>query len=223
MEQNIIPNQVESESTSVVKYADTIKIVSKDDYDMAFNYLKGVKALIKTIKDHFKPHKDRAKAVHTALCDDEKNKLQPLLSAEQKISRIMGEWKSEQERQARELQQRLIAEAREKEDKKRQKLLERAEKAEGSGKEAKAEELRQQAEDVAVFTPIVEASVERNAGEIRKTYYSFEIVDEMAIPREYLIPDTKAIGALVRAKKEQAEKMIPGIKVIATDKVTARV
>jgi hypothetical protein len=41
--------------------------------------------------------------------------------------------------------------------------------------------------------------------------YKFEVTDAAQLPREFLIPDEKAIGALVRAKKGQIE--IPGVRV----------
>ena len=50
--------------------------------------------------------------------------------------------------------------------------------------------------------------------------YKFEIVDASLLPRDLLIPDEKAIGALVRAKKGQIE--IPGVKVVIEKSMTVR-
>jgi hypothetical protein len=44
--------------------------------------------------------------------------------------------------------------------------------------------------------------------------YSYEIVDPALVPREFCSPDRAKIRAMVIASKEEAEKLIPGIKVI---------
>lgn len=51
-------------------------------------------------------------------------------------------------------------------------------------------------------------------------HWSFEIVDEALIPREYLSIDTTKIGQVVRAMK--ADTNIPGIKVIRMEVPVAR-
>jgi len=64
---------------------------------------------------------------------------------------------------------------------------------------------------VVVFTP-PPPPAPKVQGSAFTTTYDFEIEDEGKIPREYLIPDLKKIGGVVKALKDHAN--IPGIKVI---------
>lgn len=108
-------------------------------------------------------------------------------------------------------QKKLQEEANRKAEIERKKLEARAEKAESSGKAEKAEDLRTAAQEVA--PAIIE--VKKPTG--FRTDYVVEIVDEMAIPRIYLIPDLSYIDHIVREKKGKIE--IPGVKI--TEKHTA--
>lgn len=44
-----------------------------------------------------------------------------------------------------------------------------------------------------------------------RVYWKFEIVDESQIPREFLMPNEKLIGEVVRSRKDQA--VIPGVRI----------
>jgi len=50
-------------------------------------------------------------------------------------------------------------------------------------------------------------------GVVPSEAYTYEIVDPTLIPREFCVPDRAKIRAMVSATKEEAEKLIPGIKV----------
>lgn len=58
------------------------------------------------------------------------------------------------------------------------------------------------------------------AGISTKDVYRCEVTDASLLPREFLIPDEKAIGELVRAKHGQIE--IPGVTITIEKSVTAR-
>lgn len=58
-------------------------IVSEQHLEIANENTKGVKLLIKQIEEFFKPHKQRATAVHKGLCEDEKKLIDPLKQAEE--------------------------------------------------------------------------------------------------------------------------------------------
>jgi len=62
--------------------------------------------------------------------------------------------------------------------------------------------------------PAVEKVVTPEGITFRENWY-FEIEDATEIPRAYLMPNGKVIGAIVRQMKDKArtEKMIPGIRV----------
>lgn len=82
---------------------------------------------------------------------------------------------------------------------------------------ARAETLEARAE--AKTTAPVAAAPKVKGISTRKKW-SFEIVDQAKIPREYLIPNEVAIGGVVRALKGATN--IPGIRVVSTDIMSAR-
>ena len=57
-------------------------------------------------------------------------------------------------------------------------------------------------------------------GVVRRTNWRYEIVDEAAVPREYLRVDHTKLGAVVRALKTAAA--IPGVRIWAEPTVAAR-
>lgn len=107
--------------------------------------------------------------------------------------------KRRQEEQDRLHQERLDAEAAQRE------------------RTARAETLEQRAE-TATTAPTVHAP--KVKGVSTRKVWKFEIIDQGKIPREYLVPNTTAIGGVVRALKNNTN--IPGIRVYAEDVVSAR-
>ncbi len=92
-----------------------------------------------------------------------------------------------------------------------------------AAKRLKEEEAARQAEAARIAAeraaaPIVVAvaappPVAKIKGQSATTVYGFEIVDKSKIPLQFMVPDTKAIGDVVKALKEQAAITIPGIRV----------
>lgn len=68
---------------------------------------------------------------------------------------------------------------------------------------------------VSAYQKKLDAVVEANEDALVKPvvsrkFWKFEIVDVDKVPREYMTPDLKAIGVVVRAKKDKAG--IPGVR-----------
>lgn len=77
--------------------------------------------------------------------------------------------------------------------------------------EEKAEELRQEAEQIRETAPTVSVgAIEKSQGIRTVTSYKFTIIDPSKIPAEYLIPDEQKIGRVIRATR--GEVSIPGVK-----------
>jgi hypothetical protein len=92
--------------------------------------------------------------------------------------------------------------------KERQKLQARAEKAVASGKAEKAATLAAQAQTI--VAPVVQIQAPKVAGLTSRKIWTFRVVDETLIPREYLKPDLQMIGQVAKAMKEKTN--IPGIE-----------
>jgi len=197
---DLVPQETQKQIKEIDKELqqyDNYQIITPEVYISSANDLKLVKAKYKEIDDIRKritKPLDDSKAQIVAFF---KVPLDKLMSIEAKIKSAMLSWQQEQERKRREEESRL-AEIQRKEA---EKLTKRAEKAEAKGNVDKAEELRQQAEEKELFTPIVESKVEKIVGIQTKTIWKYRITDSNKIPREYLIPDEKILGEAARKYK----------------------
>lgn len=86
-------------------------------------------------------------------------------------------------------------------------------------RKSKQEDAIKQSIETGQEIAIIESEIERVDGIKKRTAYKFEIEDESLIPREYLCPDEKKIGAVVRATKGNLN--IPGVKIIREEILAA--
>lgn len=179
-----------------VKY-ESVKIVNNDDYAQAGEILKNIAVKIKTLEtmrmDKTRPL-DKLKKDWIGFFSKPLDKLK---MADTMIRRAMRNFYDTQEAAKRKEEARLKALA----EKEAKKLEARAEKAGAKGKDDKAEHLREQAQQAAAMTPIVESKVDKVEGISMKTIWKFEILDESKLDRKWLMPDEKKIGQAVRALK----------------------
>jgi multidrug efflux pump subunit AcrA (membrane-fusion protein) len=202
--------------------------------DAGFELDPGI-AKAKETYDHLRNQKakyvDPAKAiVDTFAKKAEEYRTEEKRKADAEARRLQEEARVAQERKAAE--ERRVEEARiAEENKKRQAEIAQARaagelKARDAAKlqkqaDADAEAARQLAEQEAAKTaaavPVVkvEASIPKVAGSKNQTYWKFRVVDELKIPRAFLMPNEAGIGRMVRDTKDKAaaETACPGIEV----------
>jgi len=194
------------------RYNDT-ELECDEDYVKAAKHLKWCKTLAKQVKDFMSPIVKAAHEAHKAAKARENETLTPIKHAQDVLGRVMGVY------------QRELAEAK--------RIAEAEERArlEREAAEAKAQyvdtlienDLCDEAEAVEAAPPMrqepnLPSAAPRVAGTAVRTNWCFEITDPLAIPREYLIPDEKAIGAMVRARREHTN--IPGVRAYSETRVT---
>lgn len=131
----------------------------------------------------------------------------PLRRAKVSLSSAIGFYKTQEERKRAAAEEKLRAEMRKQaEDAK----INTAVAMEAAGQNGAAEAVL----DAPVVMPAVVLPKQTDTeGTYTRTNWKFAIVDESKIPREFMIPDLKKIGGIVRSAKKDAEKMIPGIEV----------
>lgn len=153
-----------------------------------------------------------------------------LAAAEETIKKAIGVYQAEERRKAEEARgaaeeiarmerERLEAEARA--------AAEAAKAAAAAGDEeaaaaahVQATVLAAEAEVVQHLAPAVVEQPVKLAGVSTRTDWDFEITDEAAIPREFLMIDEKKIRAYVKAMKSEAK--VAGVRVFARDVISAR-
>ena len=110
---------------------------------------------------------------------------------------------------------KLAAEGREAEAE--QKRIQAAEREEQRLRDAEAKRI---AAEAAPPAPVVHLEQPKVAGVSKRENWTFEIVDENQIPREYLMPDEKMIRGVVRATK--GKQQIPGVRIYAETIIASR-
>jgi len=157
------------EASMLVQSAHQLVITDDASYAAACEFGKGVKALQKRIADFFAPHKKRAKAVHDALCEDERKQLAPTQTAEGIAKSKVLEWQaSERERQGRERIARETEARRLEEERQLQRALDA--EAEGDWPETVDEILSEPIETPVVAAPRPVAKVAGVANTNRWTF-----------------------------------------------------
>ena len=137
----------------------------------------------------------------------------PINEAERIVKSRIADYISEQRRQAEVERRRLQAEADAKAEAERKRALAAAAKM-------KTDDLRESRIEEAetIVAPVVQVAAAVPETKLAMTVtWSFEITDAAAIPREYMMPDEKKIGAVIRGTKGSIE--IPGVKAIKRESV----
>lgn len=202
--------------------ASAIVITDADSYAVACGWLLGIKDLRKKIADTFDPHVKRAHDAHKALLKEKAEAEAPLTRAELLLKDRIRAYDAEQDRIRRE-QQRLADEAARQE-------AERIALEQAAAMELEAHatgDVALMAEAVAIletpvapvpYAPIAKATPKVAGVSIRKRF-AFRIVNEAAVPRQYLSVNESKIRAVVSALGQAAN--IPGVQVYEETSVAA--
>jgi len=198
-------------SNQAVVKAKSMVITDNQTNQEATDFLKTLKKFQTEIRSELRPGIEKAHETHKHLVDQEKRLLAPLQEAERVLKRSISDFlvRMERERQEQQRKEREKAEAAER--KRKEELEMQAQAHEAKGNTEKAEERRQQAEEVFVPAPIVDSKIEKQEGVSIKVNWKFEVLDMSKLPLKYLKPDEVAIGQVVRALKDKSD--IPGVRI----------
>ena len=205
---------LDDRNVAIIRAAHQIEVTTDREYQEASEFLRACKNLETKVKGYFAP---LVKAAHTAwkaAKDRENQALEPIGAALNSLGKTMGRYQAECERQ-RQIEAAAIRAAEEAEAREaREKYAKRLQDA-GLAEEAKA------TREAPLMVPVPKPEEPMKvAGTAVRTSWTFEVVDAAAVPREYLMPDEKKIGGVVRAMKDATN--IPGVRVYAETKVHAR-
>jgi hypothetical protein len=219
-----------TETTDIVQRAQAIAIVDGGSYTQAGELLRTVKAFQSDVTHYYKPRKEQAKAVHQQYCDDERDRLAPLLRAEAALKQGMKSFDDQQELLRQAEQRRLEEEARRRAEARQ---LEEAAALEMEGNAANDPELLYQANELLtqpVETPLVTLAkaTPKVAGVTYRETWKGECVDLMRLVRHIaehpehvnlLQANTTAINQLARAQKSGLK--LPGLRVLMDRDIAA--
>jgi hypothetical protein len=198
MEFDAIKKQLEKDIVSpVVQFVRNFTIRTGEDLGKAGTYLIAIKERKAHIEEKLGTPKKKAYEAYKATCDVYNECMKPLDNAESEMKRKMAVYQEQKQKEAQEAQAKLEV---------------KAVKAEEKGKFDKAEEIR---------STVVQVDAPKVDGISYTTVWKYEITDEKAIPREYLMVNEKAISGVVKATKGSLS--IPGVRIFSTKQVSARV
>ena len=188
-----------------------LEIKTNEDYKKGGELLQQVKELKNEIEKSYKPIIEKAHQAHKEALAQLKEKIKPVEEVEKIIKQNMSRFYEEQEKiRIREEQEKYRIE-RERQEAINKELARlenlKTEKAKQNSKE-KIEVLETELKEV-IEAPVIET--QKIEGVSYRDNWKFEIINPSLIPREFLIPDDKKIGAYVRSLKDSAT--IPGVKI----------
>lgn len=204
---------------ALAKRAQAVAITSSEERQRACEMLEGVIDLKAEIQNHYEPIREKAWETYQAVLKAKKEKLEPVLAVENALRAKIGQYDLELKRKQLADEEELRRHALEAERKKRE---QEAAEAREQGKEILATAI----ESAPIVAPpivvprTVEAPTSTGAKVQPRVEYEFRITNPNLVPREYCVPDEKAIRAVVKARKGNIQ--IPGVEVYEVADVTVR-
>lgn len=162
--------ELEQETLTLYEQATSLTISDPATYAAAGEVGKSLKALEKKITEYFEPLRVAAKANYDAVLKKKNDELAPVQEAMDVVRKTMNVYAQEQERIRQEAERKARMEAEEAARKERERLEAQALKAMEKGKDEKADELLDRAENVyaapVAVAPVVEKTVHTASGNI---------------------------------------------------------
>lgn len=200
-----------------VALAQSFRIVSNDGYITAAEILKSIKGRYQEIEAKRKEMTLPLDEAKRRVMDFFRQPLQQLSSAEGQIKGAMVGFTQEQERVRRQEEQRIQALAREEQERLDRLATEKISQAQQEGNLDEAEKILDAVVQVAV--PIVVSEKPKVEGIKTVTRWSYKIIDETLIPREYLMPCEKVLAHIAITTKGTIK--IPGVEFYSDSTVTS--
>lgn len=215
MNNEIITQEVQVDINNAVHFAKALEVTDGKTYESAVSVVKVLQDKLKSIETIFKPHIERAHQQHKLLIAESKVHTMPIQVALDGVKYSMNQWTTQERKRVAEVerikQAKLQAEAEER------RLAEAAEMetiAPLMGLDAaETQQSVTQILNQPLHVPKAKAEtfIPKMQDVQTRTNWKFEITDASLVPREYLIVDEKAVGAMVRARK--GDTKIPGVRV----------
>lgn len=184
---------------ALLKEMEARTITTDEDYSFTAEWLKRLKGTQKIVGEVFDPEIAHLRAPYQEKLDEKKMYLTRLEQGERIAKRKMGEYAEEKRRLAEEERKRIEAKNRADEEERR------LNEAITTGDESVLDE------PVPLPPPVEVPAAPEVKGIVYVETWKYEIVNPIDLPREYLVPNDKAIQAVVSALNGKA--VIPGIRV----------
>lgn len=193
-----------TEANRVLDTAQQVIVKTPQQAQAAGDWRNKIKAKLKQLDEERKELTRPLDEVKAKIMDKYRPAIDKLNAAYKLFDKGLSDYLALQERARQEQQRKLEAEA----EKKRQEAEAKAKEWADKGNDKKAEEWLDKADNV--IAPVV-AEVPKVEGIATRKDWDFEIINPNEVPRDFCIPDEKAIRGFVKATK--GTKPIAGIKI----------
>jgi hypothetical protein len=212
-------DEAKTRALSMPAMAAKIKVTDQSSLNSAERFRADIKNLMEQVRGSFRPQISQADKLHKSLIKEEKKFLDPLEEAERIVNRQAIAPYLAAEREKKEAAERARAEAESRVREEAAKAVAKAQAAVANGDQAKADKLMDKAfakvDEIRNAAPIVPDAPDTGLSLRRE--WKFSVMDAALLPAEYLMPDEKKIGRIVRASEGKLQ--IPGVKVWFEDRV----
>jgi hypothetical protein len=214
--------EIKSRALELQARVKSIVVRDQATLDAANDFLHELDAMIEQIDKTFNPQIAKAHELHKSLLAEKKKFTEPLELAKKVIGQRVAIHVTALQEKRREAERVRLA-AEDEARRLAEKAVDKAEKLEAGGNGGKAakviEETHDKVEAIMAAAPEIPEEADTSGLVIREDW-KFSIVDASLIPREYLVPDEKKIGRIVRALKGDAN--IPGVRVYSEKSTAVR-
>lgn len=205
-------HEIEARRKAITEPMDRAKKEVMDFFRAPLQNLQDAEQAIKGQMIAFDREQQRIRAEAERVAREEAEKIRRQAEAEAaRMEQAAREKREKEEAKAREME----AQGRQAEADAKREAAERTEALRIQQADAK----RAAAEQIPA-APVVHIEQPKVAGISSSTVWRFEIINPGLIPREYLTPDEKAIGGVVRSLKGRAS--IPGVRIFEETVMSAR-
>lgn len=203
---NIVMDEKKFQLTNVPD----LSIVDQFSYEKVVSFRVIAKEREKIINETFDPIIEKNRSAWKQALATRDKFLNPVLEIIGMIDSNIKAHKREQDRKMQEEQERLRREAEERARKEQERLNARAEKWEEKGNGAKAESLREQAEQVEPLVPTAAPIFTKVKGDNTRRIWKAEVIDFKILSDDYKIPNEQLLNSIARSTKGQQK--INGVK-----------
>jgi hypothetical protein len=214
--------ETKTEALAIPDRARALVVRDQASLDAAKEFMIEVDALAGQIEATFDPQIALAHKMHKSLLAEKAKFMTPLTAAKYTVGRKAADFVAAQEEERKKAERERL-DAEEKARVIADKAVEKADKLEAEGKDgavaAVVNGAHEKVQEILGSAPVVPEALDTSGLTVRENW-RFSIVDKDLIPREYLMPDEKMIGMIVRAKKDQTN--IPGVRVYVEKGVATR-
>lgn len=211
------PGDFEPDGLQMVQKANQIKIVTSEDREKAGDFFNIVSGCLKRVKEVFAPAKKKADEAHAEICALEKRAAKSFEIARDALKLKIGAWEDEQERLRNEANLKAAQEARKRAE---DETLRRAAAMEANGDKEAAERILEAPAPIRINPEDLIPEAQKVKGNVIRKSWGFQIIDPLAVPREYLMVDESKIRRVVQALGN--ETRIDGVAVFPKSIVGSR-